>query len=1203
MALQFILGGSGAGKSHYLYKKIIEEATANPKLRYLLLVPEQFTLQTQRDLVAMHPRHGIWNIDVLSFQRLAYRIFEETGREIGTVLEETGKNLMLRRTAQAQQAQLTVLGRNLNRMGTISQIKSMISELTQYGITAEQLGEAMEKSQGSPQLYYKLRDMRLLYQQFQEDLKGRYITAEQILEALCQVIDQSRNLRNSVVALDGFTGFTPVQNRLLQKLMQLTREVLVTVTIDERENPDGPVLEHELFALSKRTVRGLKGLAREAGVEIRTSFVVQQNSLSRFHGKGPLFWLEQELFRYRSHPYEGKPEAIRLLEARDPRKEVRWAAEEICRLVRQGYHYREIGVVAGDLQVYSHYMEEIFPDYGIPVFLDYKRSVLQNPMVEFLRALLEMAEQNFTYESVFRYLRCGLAGMEPQEVDRLENYVLALGIRGQKRWEEPWVRLYGNMKGEELAELNLLRQRFWQESGKPTRELGKPGSTVLEKTRIVYKLVTDLKLQEQMKAWELYFEAQKEDSLRREYRQIYGIIMDLLDKLAELLGEEKVSLGEYREILDAGFGEARVGIVPPSLDQVMAGDVERTRLKDIRALFFLGVNEGNVPQAVRTPGVLSNLDRERLAALGVELAPTPRQQAYTQRLYLYLNMTKPRERLYVSFSQVGADGKGLRPSYLIGTLRNLFPEMPLEKETFPEELWRTEEERSKEERSKEELSKKEHPKEAQTEEKQAEEKERMEGHAMLSHIKTKRQALECLKQGLVLLRQGEESSEAFLSLYRWFAGQEEWEEKLGQLLSAAFSVRQDSALSRAVARALYGTVLENSVTRLEQFAACAYAHFLRYGLTLRERETYEFEPVDMGNIFHGVMERFFKRMDESDYTWSTLPSQVRDTWADDCLEELIADYGNTVLQSTARNAYMIDRMGRIIRRSIWALGEQLRLGSFIPGNYELSFSQASGLEAVNISLSGEERLRLQGRIDRVDHCEEEQRVLIKVIDYKSGGTSFQLLSLYYGLQLQLVVYLGAAMELEQRKYPGKEVVPAGIFYYQMQDPILELQEGESEEERNRRILESLRLSGLVNQEDEVIKKLDYTMPGKSSILPLSYNKDGSLRAGSHVASSDQFDSLRSYASKKIRELGIRMLEGEIQVNPYELEGRTACDFCAYRGVCGLDSREKGGGLRRLSKLDDGEVWKLLESPGESKEQRRLESTGYDKTGKISGESG
>ncbi len=1180
MALQFILGGSGSGKSYCLYRRIIEEASRHPKRRYLVLVPEQFTLQTQRDLVAMHPRHGILNIDVLSFQRLAYRVFEETGKEIGTVLEETGKNLMLRRVTQKERERLTVLGGNLKRMGAVSQMKSMISELTQYGITPERLTEVMEESRRSPQLYYKLQDMRLLYEEFHKSLEGRYITAEEILGALCQVIDKSETVRGSVVALDGFTGFTPVQNQVLGKLLLQAREVLVAVTLDDREKADGFFQEHELFYLSKKTIQSLKKMARDSHVPVAEDFVVHQGELSRFHRKGDLFRLEQNLFRQAGDPLRKEDreeeaqltreaQTVRLLEARDPRMEVRQCAEEICRMVRKDYHFRQIAVVTGDLTVYSHYIEEIFPDYGIPVFLDYKRNVLENPMVEFLRAFLEIAEQDFTYESVFRYLRSGLAGMEPEDVDVLENYVLALGIRGHKKWEDRWLRLYGDLKEEEMEKINLLREEFWQKSGQAAARIRKKKMTVLERTREIYDLVTGLRLQEQLKGREEYFAAGKEAGLAREYRQIYGIIMDLFDKVAELLGEETMPLSEYREILDAGFGEAKVGVVPPGLDQVLAGDVERSRLKDIRALFFLGVNEGNVPRAVGTPGVLSDMDRERLKALGLELAPTPRQQAFTQRLYLYLNMTKPSERLYVSYSQVDVNGKGLRPSYLIGVLQKIFPGLsPWKAEEFLRAGGGPAFAGEKEKPLADACASTGNPDILPGEREPGKEA------SWLEQIDTPRQALEYLKRGLVGYREGENDPE-FLELYRWFAARESQEGKLRQLLKGTFSRRRDSALGKAVARALYGTALENSVTRLEQFAACAYAHFLRYGLSLRERELYGFEPVDMGNVFHGVMELFFKRMQESGYTWGTLPEEVREEWADACLEQVITDYGNTVLQSTARNAYTIDRMRRIIRRSVWALGEQLKMGSFAPENYEVSFAQVSDLEAVNISLSQEECIRLRGRIDRMDVCEETERVLVKVIDYKSGSTSFKLLSLYHGLQLQLVVYLGAALELEQKLHPDKEAVPAGIFYYRMEDPMLELMEGETQEDRNRRILESLKLNGLVNREDGVIQKLDKSMPGKSSVLPLSYNKDGSLRAGSSVASREQFGQMMNYVNQKIKELGGRMLEGEISVNPYELDGKTACDYCVYKGVCQVEPKGKERGFRRLPQLSADELWEKM----------------------------
>ena len=1132
MSLQFIFGNSGAGKSYTLYQNLIRQSKAYPEQKFLVLVPEQFTMQTQKELVNLHPDGGILNIDVLSFPRLAHRVFEETGIQAGKVLEETGKNLVLRKVAQEHQEELKVLRGNLKKTGYINEVKSLISELTQYAVSEEELEHFTKESFRRPQLYYKLCDVQVIYRAFHEYLAGQYITAEELLEVLCQAADRSELIRESVIVLDGFTGFTPIQNKLMQKLMLYAKKVMVTVTIDEREDPYRVDGEHELFYLSRKTVTTLMRLAKEAGVRAEDPIVVHPSEKTRLKRGSALFWMEQNLFRFRSQPFVGSQEEIRFHVLHNPETEVRWMAMEIHRLIREkGYHYRDFAVITGNMEVYSHCLEKVFPEYEIPCFLDYKRSVLKNPFVEFLRALLEMTEQDFTYETVFRYLRSGLSGMARSDVDLLENYVLALGIRGRKKWGNRFIRLYGTLTEEELERINELREQFAAQV-LPFAEIQKKKDVdVRTRTTALYQLITNLEIQQKLAVCEERFVQEDNQVLAKEYHQIYPIVMDLLDKLVDLLGEEKLTMKEYRELLDAGFAEAKVGIIPPGVDQVMAGDMERTRLKDVKVLFFLGVNEGNVPKAAAHTGLLSDLEREQLKVQGMELAPTAREQGYIQRFYLYQNLTKPSDRLYVCCSLLDGSGKSLHPSYLLNVLKRMFPDTPVCQED--EKSWQAE------------------------------------------APVTRGQGIQFLIDGLKEYREGR-GTDKFYELYRWYAQQEQYEEKLSQLLTAAFSSHTDTKLGKAAAHALYGTVLENSVTRLERYAACAYAHFLMYGLRLSERETYEFAPVDMGNIFHEVLELFAGRLEASAYTWATIPRETAETWVEECLDAVTVDYGNTILQSTARNAYAADRMKRILKRTVWALGEQLRKGLFTPENYEISFSSVSDLEAVSIALSEEEKLRLRGRIDRVDTCEDEGHVYVKVVDYKSGNTSFQLLSLYHGLQLQLVVYLNAALELEKKKHPDKEVLPAGIFYYPIQDPVLDLEPGEEAEDLYGRILEKLKMSGLVNADSEVIQKLDREMPGKSTVLPLAYNKDGSLRAGSSVATKRQFTEITDYVNKKIRKIGLEVLDGRMDVNPYELKGRTACDFCGYRGVCGLDAKDKGFQFRRLKVLEEQELWERIE---------------------------
>ena len=1129
MSLQFIFGNSGAGKSYTLFRSVIEDSIRHPDQSYLVIVPEQFTMQTQKELVRLHPDGGILNIEILSFQRLAYRVFEETGTRVGKVLEETGKNLVLRKIAQERKGELKVLGGNLKKMGYISEIKSLISELTQYAVTEEALADFLEKSKEKPHLYYKLCDVQVLYKAFHAYLADQYITAEELLEVLCRVAERSQMIRESIIVLDGFTGFTPIQNMLMQKLMLYAKKVIVTVTIDRRENPYCVEGEHQLFYLSKKTVAGLKRLAQEADVKEEEPVWVHPGEKSRFAAGGELQWLEQNLFRLRWQRYPQNSGQISLHILKNPEEEVAWAAGRIRELIREkNYHYRDFALITGDMESYSPVLERILADYEIPCFLDNKRSILKNPFVEFIRALLEIAEQDFSYESVFRYLRSGLSGMEPEEVDLLENYVLALGVRGAKRWEERFIRSYKGLTEEELEQIDSYRARVAEDLLPFVKIQRKKAVDVRTRTTALYELIAKKGIQGRLAVFEERFRREHNQVLAKEYHQIYGILMDLLDKLVDLLGEEELTIREYTEILEAGFAEVRVGVIPPGVDQVMAGDMERTRLKDVKVLFFLGVNEGSVPKNMSRAGLLSDMEREQLRISGMELAPTAREQGYIQRFYLYLNLTKPSDQLYLSCTLLDSGGKALRPSYLMNVMKRLFPELELKQETVQREN---------------------------------------------GLPRTEREGVRLLIEGLKEYREGRGSAQ-FYELYRWYAKQERYEEKLTQLLDGAFSAHQDTKLGKAVAHALYGTVLENNVTRLEQYAACAYAHFLMYGLKLSEREQYEFAPVDMGNIFHETLEAFSKKLDASDYTWKTLPREVADEWVEECLASLTVDYGNTVLNSSARNSYMIRRMARILKRTVWALGEQIRKGMFTPENYEISFSGVSDLEAINIELSPEEQLKLRGRIDRVDTCEDAEHVYVKVIDYKSGTTSFQLLALYHGLQLQLVIYLNAAMELMKKEHPDKEVLPAGVLYYQIQDPVLDT-DGE-EADVTARVLEKLKPNGLINGDPEIIKRLDQSMPGRSQVLPIAYNKDGSLRAGSPVASGEQFAALSRYVNRKIRKIGSEVLDGRMDVNPYELKGKTACDYCAYSGVCGLDSKTRGFHRRRLPIFGDDEIWKRIE---------------------------
>ena len=1144
MSLRFYFGPSGSGKSHRIYEEIMQRAAQEPGRNFLIIVPDQFTMQTQKDLVMRSDRGGILNIDVLSFGRLSHRILEEVGTKEMPVLDDTGKSLVLQKIAADLKEQLPAMGSLLHKQGYIHEVKSAISEFMQYGISTQDMDKLIASAEKRGALAMKLRDLKTLYRGFQDYIRDHFITTEETLDVLRRSLVKSKILPDSVVIFDGFTGFTPIQNRLIQELMRVCEETIVTVTIGEEEDPYQMDGEQKLFHLSKKTVADLVKLAAEAEVT-RGEDVFVKDGPNRFTEAPALCYLEQNLFRYQYEPYTEKQCEIRMFEALSPREEVHQTALYIRKLIREeGLTYRDIAVVIGDLEGYASYVETEFGQLEIPCFLDRTRGIVLNPMIEYIKSALQLYIRDFSYDTVFHFLRSGMADISREEIDELENYVIRTGARGYRTYSRLFTRKTEEMqqgsgqedteRAEETMErLNRIRQQFAD-----TVEIlhMAPRAKAGEYVDHLYDFLEQNQVQQKLLNYQQQFEQEGDLAKAREYAQIYRLVMDLLDQIYELLGEEEISLQEFADILEAGFGEITVGTIPQNVDRIVVGDMERTRLKQVKVLFFLGVNDGNIPKNASKGGIISDMDREFLIESGTEMAPSPRQQMYIQRLYLYLNMTKPSERLYLSYAKVNSDGKGIRPSYLIDTVRKLFPQLAVE---YPQ------------------------------------------NRSRLEQIEGRQEGARYLAEELREYADGtlrEEERQDFYLMYRAYEADPEGRDRL---TAAAFRRYKESGLSRIVARALYGRQLENSVSRLETYAACACRHFLQYGLSLQEREEFGFEVSDMGNVYHAVLENFAGKLAESGRTWWDFDENFATQAIKEAVEGYAATYGETVLYSSARNEYAITRMSRILTRTVLTLQQHLKQGSFQPDDYELSFRFAEDLDSIHVDLSEEEKMHLQGRIDRIDVSEDAEHVYVKVIDYKSGNKKFDLAALYYGLQLQLVVYMNAAMELESRKHPDKEIVPAALLYYHIDDPTIETPVELTQEQINEEILTKLRMNGVVNSDPAVVERLDRFLQDKSKVIPVEKKKDGSFSARSGILSREELQVVSSYVDTKIREIGREILDGKIAANPYEKGNEEACTYCAYKKVCGFDGSIPGYEKRQLEDLDKQTLMQRMQETTEA----------------------
>lgn len=1091
MPVNILMGPSGSGKTHILYSRIIREAIDNPDKKYILIVPEQSSLQAQKQIVRMHENHGVFNIDVLTFGRLAYRVFEELSIEPGETIDDTGKNLIVRRAMEDVKKELRVI-RPSKRQGFISEMKSVISELKQYGIRPDALKAIADNAKGD-RFKQKLMDINRVYETFQGYIEGRYVTVEDKPEMLNNVIDRSGLLSNSIIAFDGFTGFTPVQYRLIEKMTMVAERVIFTATMSEDEDYRVIRGEEELFYMSKAMIAKLGAMADRLTTDFEVERLKPDVKESRFAGFPEMDFVERNIFRYGRDTYKGEVNGIHVCNLSMIKDEIRYTASKIAGIVREkGYRYRDIGVITGDMESYGSEIARIFSEAEIPYFMDMKRNLISNPLVDYIRGSIELIVKDFSYESVFRVLKNGLCDVDGEDTDVFENYVLALGIRGYKRYSEKFVRKYPG-KTQNLQNINRIRELFINKVSGFVDEMKNGSGKATDYVRAVYNYMEREGLYDKVnRLADSYEDGAKADEIRKSYRQV----IELLDRIYALLPDDELTVKEFSEILDAGFEEIKVGIIPPSSDCVVVGDLERSRLSDIKVLFVLGTNEGLIPKIVSSKGILSELERKQLSDMNVELAPTEREKVFTGNYYLYLNLTKPSEELYLLYHSYNREGKEAKPSRIISIFKKMLPSITTVKQDM--------------------LGVRDF---------------------VVNGVGSMHMASEFIRV--------DDGDGDYMELLEYLMLHEPYRSSIRYFLNTYIRTLSEDELNVMAASYLYEELKQSSISRIEKYASCAFSHFASYGLELDERKVYELSALDMGNVFHKALELIGARLENEGRTFGDLTEEERESYTEQYVTEATVDYNNSYFNDSSVNAYMRKRITDIVKNTVWALGEQLKAGDFVPWRLESTFSEHyDGVE-------------ITGKIDRIDIAQDGNSTHIKIIDYKSGKNNLSFDEIYSGVKLQLMVYLKAVMD----KWDG-ETHAAGVFYNHIDNPIVPI---DSEGKYNDKLLlQELCPTGIVGYES--IGLLDKDFEKSSAVIPVKTKKDGSVSFNGSVARDEHMKLMADYSVKKMVSMVKEIKDGHIEVNPY----KDSCTFCPYRSICGFD-----GGYRTVEKLNKENIWKAF----------------------------
>lgn len=1140
MSLRLIYGRAGSGKTSYCLNGIKSKIMDGATHPLVLLVPEQYTFQAERDLIRVLETGGILEAEVLSFRRLAFRIFNEAGGITYPHIHSAGKCMIIYRILDKVRGELKVFSKSADRQGFVNTLATLITELKRYNISPEDLKTGSESLAQDDQLKDKLTELTTIYTEFEKTLAQKYRDSNDDLTLAAHKIEYTKMYDGAELWIDGFAGFTPQEYKVIAKLLPKVKRLNITLCTDSLEMEE-KLQRVDVFFAVKRSYCKLEKIALELGIEIEEPLRLGFPLLPRFKDSPQLAHLERNIYAYPYKTYLTKGEDLSLFSSVNIFAEIEEAARDIVALCRdKGFRYREIAVVTRNLASYERLIEVIFDEYEIPFFLDRKVEISNHPLIRMILSMLDIFNDNWSYEAVFRYLKTGLTGLERDKVDLIENYVLACGIRGN-RWikDEEWrmsTDLFFNGNEAEdskriLREINRIRLEItaplldFRQKTKGRRKASEIGTALYD---FLCKIGVPTRLEEYIEG----FRKSGELNLANEYGQVWNIVMEVFDQIVEVMDEETIGLERFTNILKIGLGEYKVGLIPASLDQVLVGSVERSRSHEIKALYILGVNDGVFPASAMEEGILTDLDRAALHESGIELASDTRTQAFDEQYLVYRALTTPGWYLRLSWPLADQEGRSLRPSVIITRLRKIFPGIN-------------------------------------------ETSNILKPDNDFQEVKSVVGKSPAFKQMVAAMRRkadGQDISPIWQEVYRSFSIQEEWQSKCEAILRALQYRNIVQDVSRDKIHSLYGEPAYASVSRLEKYTSCPFSFYIQYGLGAKERKVYRLSPPDVGTFMHAVIEKFSRLVAEQEISWRDFEKDWCEAKVSEIVDEMLNMMKGSGIAGSKRYTALTLRLKRVVVRAVWLIAEHMRRSGFNPVGYEVGFGNDAELPPITLELDSGQTIKLIGRIDRVDALKTEEGTYLRIVDYKSGSKDFKLADAYYGLQVQLLTYLDAMWDNPGLNIEGP-VLPGGVLYFRIDDPIVRLKG--TEEEIEKAIMKELKMKGLLLADVKLIKEMDKTMERNSLIIPASLNKDGEIGRYSSVASLEHFKILRKYLRKLLKGLGEEIMSGKVEINPYKKKTMTSCSYCDYTAICQFDPSLRENFYRLLPDRKDEEIWKLM----------------------------
>ncbi|MBP3038679.1 helicase-exonuclease AddAB subunit AddB [Bacillaceae bacterium Marseille-Q3522] len=1155
MAVRFIMGRSGTGKTTFCLNEISEKLQNKPEGPPIIyIVPDQMTFLSEYKLITSQAFSGMIRAQVFSFSRLAWRVLQETGGISRYHLNSTGIKMLIRKIIEEHKNQLHLFRQAADKNGFIEKTEQMLSEFKRYCIVPEELAAATEKlaqnRQYSRALADKLHDLQLIYSHFEARLSNVYIDSEDYFRLLAEKAAQSSYIKQAEIYIDGFYSYTPQEYMVIEQLFKLGKNITITLTVDQSYHESVPS-ELQLFRMSGESCQTLYEIAKTNNLKTEEVWL-----------KTPKRW-QHAAFSHLEAFFDVRPASqfqdtapIQIGQAANRRAELAGTARKIIEIVREkGWRYRDIAVLVRNSADYLDLIETTFQAYEIPFFIDQKKTMLNHPVIEFIRSTLEIITGHWRYEAVFRAVKTELlfplrenGDQIREKMDRLENYVLAYGIEGN-RWMTKAKWQYRRIRGLEFARVGqtndekeieqqinemrfLISEPILRLSGRLKK--AKNGRQLCE---ALFTYLAELEIPEKLEQKSSKDEEKGNLVKAREHEQAWNGIIDLLDQFVEILGDETLTVKQFSSILDAGLESLHFSLVPVAIDQIIIADIEMSRLSDIKAAFVIGLNDGVLPAKFPEDGLLADDDRQMLRMNGLTLAPESRVKLLDEDFLAYKAFTTPSDCLFISYPIANDEGKALMPSIYVKRISDMFPYC--EKQHLLQD-----------------------PADLPAEE-------------QLSYIANMNTTLSYLTAQLQVKKRGYPIEALWWDVYNFYFHDFAWKEKAQKVLKSLTYQNRAIPLSDKTSADLYGEQIQASVSRMELFQSCPFSHFAQYGLKLRDRSVFRLEAPDIGELFHGALKYIADAVRERKISWKELTKESCENLAREAVEKLAPQLQHEILFSTNRHVYLKRKLEQIISRASYILGEHAKRSGFSPIALELPFGPQGKLPPLTFPLVNGTKMNLIGRIDRVDKGEDDNGVYLRVIDYKSSAKKVDINEIYHGLSLQMLTYLDLVVA-NANTLIGSEAIPAGVLYFHIHNPFIQTNKLLSFDEMEQEIFKSFKMNGLLLSEKNIVKLMDQELEnGESAIISAGLKKDGNLSKRSKVANRSDFEKMRKYVHHLYEQAGNEILNGNVQISPYKLKDRTPCTYCSFKSVCQFDESVTDNHYRFLPDFTKEEALEMI----------------------------